>query len=156
MPDDTLGELEQSTVNRATIRGLPGDRIEGGAIRESNFFHSFQDFSINEGQAAYFANPTDIERIFSRVTGERASAILGRLGVLGEADLFFLNPNGILFGPRASLDLEGSFVGTTANGIAFGEAGTFSTTNPQPPSRLLSVVLRCLLVWFAACLHRFR
>lgn len=139
VPDNTLGEFEQSTVNRAIIRGLPASQIEGGAIRDGNLFHSFQEFSIDAGQAAYFSNPDDIERIFSRVTGERASALLGRLGVLGEADLFFLNPNGILFGPGASLDLEGSFIGTTADGIEFGEAGIFSTINPQTPSRLLSV-----------------
>ena len=47
-----------------------------------------------------------------------------------------INPNGILFGKNASLDLRGSFVGTTANGVQFGNQGNFSATNPEVPALL--------------------
>ncbi|MEM6403794.1 MAG: filamentous hemagglutinin N-terminal domain-containing protein, partial [Cyanobacteria bacterium P01_D01_bin.116] len=62
--------------------------------------------------------------------------ILGTLGVDGAANLFLINPNGIVFGENARLDLGGSFVGTTANGLQFGEQGDFSATNPQAPGLL--------------------
>ncbi|MGH2415862.1 MAG: filamentous hemagglutinin N-terminal domain-containing protein [Microcystaceae cyanobacterium] len=109
-----------------------------GATRGANLFHSFLEFNVGEGREVYFANPAGIENIMSRVTGGNASNILGRLGVLGGANLFLLNPNGILFGPNASLDIQGSFVGSTADGIQLGEDGFFSATEPHQ-SQLLSV-----------------
>ena len=54
------------------------------------------------------------------------SNILGRLGVLGEANLFLLNPNGILFGSSASLDVQGSLVG--AGTFAEGKGGSLLIT----------------------------
>ncbi|MHC5779604.1 two-partner secretion domain-containing protein [Nostoc sp.] len=138
VPDNTLG-IEGSVVKpNVNIRGIPSDRIDGGAIRGANLFHSFQDFNVGEGRGVYFANPTGIENILTRVTGSNASKILGRLGVLGEANLFLLNPNGIVFGANASLDIQGSFVATTADRIKLGDSGYFSAVEPQTSS-LLSV-----------------
>jgi filamentous hemagglutinin family protein len=134
VPDRTLGK-ESSVVNR--IDAL-NERIDGGATRGENLFHSFQEFNVGEGRGVYFANPEGITNILSRVTGGNPSHILGRLGVLGGANLFLLNPNGILFGANSSLDISGSFVATTADGIQLGENGFFSATEPQK-SRLLSV-----------------
>jgi filamentous hemagglutinin family protein len=134
IPDNTLG-AESSVVNQ--IDEL-NERIDGGAIRGANLFHSFQEFNVGEGKGVYFANPEGIANILSRVTGGNPSHILGRLGVLGGANLFLLNPNGILFGSHASLDIQGSFVATTADGIQLGENGFFSATDPAQ-SRLLSV-----------------
>lgn len=137
--DGTLG-AESSVVTRdVLIRGILSDRIDGGAQRGSNLFHSFEQFNIDAGRGAYFANPAGVEAIFSRVTGGNPSSILGRLGVLGSADLYFLNPNGILFGPESSLDLQGSFLATTASAFQFGNAGFFSATAPEAPSPLLTV-----------------
>jgi filamentous hemagglutinin family protein len=138
-PDETLGE-ERSVVNSGVqVRGEVGDRIEGGAQRGANLFHSFQEFNVDPGQRVYFGNPDDVRNILSRVTGGNPSNILGTLGVDGAANLFFLNPNGILFGENASLDVSGSFVATTADAIGFGDFGLFSATNPETPSQLLTI-----------------
>ncbi|AFY78189.1 filamentous hemagglutinin family N-terminal domain protein [Pleurocapsa sp. PCC 7327] len=134
IPDNTLGN-ESSVVNPIDQQN---ERIDGGATRGENLFHSFQEFNVGEGKGVYFANPGGITNILSRVTGGNPSHILGRLGVLGGANLFLLNTNGILFGSNASLDISGSFVATTADGIQLGENGFFSATEPQK-SRLLSV-----------------
>jgi filamentous hemagglutinin family protein len=110
-PDNTLGAESSVVTSNVEIQGLPSDaqgqelkvlRIDGGAIRGINLFHSFQEFNIGEGGGVYFSNPQGIENILSRVTGTNHSEILGRLGVLGNANLFLINPNGIIFGAHAS------------------------------------------------------
>ena len=136
VPDNTLGAESSVVVPNVSIDGLPSDQIEGGALRGELLFHSFGDFNIAEGRGAYFANPAAVNTIFSRVTGANPSDILGTLGVLGDADLVFLNPNGILFGPNARLDLRGSFTGSTASGIEMPNGDVFSALAPEVPSLL--------------------
>ncbi|WP_353672551.1 filamentous hemagglutinin N-terminal domain-containing protein [Synechocystis sp. LKSZ1] len=136
IPDQSLG-AESSRVEALT-NFL--DQINGGALRGTNLFHSFQEFSIPEGHGAYFTNPAGVLNIFSRVTGNNPSQLLGLLGVAGEANLFFLNPNGIIFGPNAQLDVRGSFLATTANSFQFADGQTFGRDPSQgPPLLTISV-----------------
>jgi filamentous hemagglutinin family protein len=137
-PDGTLG-AERSVITPNTpiqSKNINADLITGGAQRGRNLFHSFGEFNVGEGKRVYFANPSDVTNILTRVTGGNRSNILGTLGVDGAANLFLINPNGIVFGSGAALDLRGSFVGTTANGVQFGNQGLFSATNPQAPPLL--------------------
>lgn len=115
VPDATVG----TNVTPSVINGVLIDKINGGAIRGSNLFHSFDTFNIYSGKGAYFTNPDGVNNIFTRVTGNSPSTINGVLGVLGNANLFFLNPNGIIFDANARLDLNGSFLATTASSISF-------------------------------------
>ena len=141
VPDNTLG-AESSVVTPDVINGIQGDRINGGATRGANLFHSFSDFNVAEGRGAYFANPIGIENILTRVTGGNSSNILGKLGVLGGANLLLLNPNGILFGANSSLDIQGSFLASTASSFTFPDGSEFRATNPQvPPLLTISVPL---------------
>ncbi|HEY9833324.1 MAG TPA: filamentous hemagglutinin N-terminal domain-containing protein [Stenomitos sp.] len=144
VPDRTLG-TENSTITPQGVRDL----IEGGARRGSNLFHSFFEFNVDNQQQVYFANPAGVANILTRVTGNNASNILGTLGVEGTANLFLMNPNGIIFGGNAQLDISGSFVASTADGIKLGESGIFSAKEPQnstllaiQPGVLFSVALR--------------
>ncbi|MEB3211496.1 MAG: filamentous hemagglutinin N-terminal domain-containing protein [Leptolyngbyaceae bacterium] len=139
IPDQTLG-AESSVVRPERIRNRDGHRIEGGAIRGENLFHSFLEFNIDEGRGAYFSTPSGIENILGRVTGDDVSDILGELGVLGEANLFLLNPNGFLFGENATLDIRGSFVASTADRFAFPDGSEFSAVTPAA-APLLTVAL---------------
>jgi len=116
-PDNTLG-TDRSTIINSTI--------QGGAQRGTNLFHSFTEFSIGNGQRVDFVNPIGVNNIITRVT-DAPSNINGTLGVLGNANLFFLNPNGIFFGQNARLDLTGTFVGSTANGLKFADGNVYST-----------------------------
>ncbi|WP_217357047.1 filamentous hemagglutinin N-terminal domain-containing protein [Dolichospermum sp. UHCC 0299] len=130
-PDATLGN-ESSRVT-------PANLIEGGAQRGSSLFHSFSEFNVNNLQSVYFANPSGINNIFSRVTGNNVSHILGTLGVNGTANLYLLNPNGIIFGKDAQLDIKGAFFASTANSFIFPGGNEFSATNPQMPLLTMSV-----------------
>lgn len=106
--------------------------IEGGTPKGSNLFHSFKEFSlINNGSIAEFKYVGDIQNIISRVTGKSVSEIDGILKVNGTANLFLINPNGIIFGPNASLQISGSFVASTASSLNFADGTKFSATDIQ-------------------------
>jgi filamentous hemagglutinin family protein len=108
--------------------------ITNGTAAGRNLFHSFQGFSVPAGGSATFnlVNTPNISTLFSRVTGGNLSAIDGLLQTInstGPVNLFLVNPNGILFGPGARLNISGSFVGTTANSIQFADGTEFRATN---------------------------
>ncbi|MBD2100351.1 filamentous hemagglutinin N-terminal domain-containing protein [Leptolyngbya sp. FACHB-261] len=126
VPDNTLLGGERSQVT-----GNLNFQINGGARQGGNLFHSFRQFSVPTGGSAYFNNAPSITTIFTRVTGGLISNIDGLIRANGAANLFLLNPNGILFGPNARLNIGGSFVATTANSISFADNFQYSATNPQ-------------------------
>ncbi|MEL6927505.1 MAG: filamentous hemagglutinin N-terminal domain-containing protein, partial [Cyanobacteria bacterium J06600_6] len=103
------------TTNTSVIDNCQAScNITGGIVAGENLFHSFDTFNVAPDASVYFSDP-GVGNIFSRVTGENPSNILGTVGVNGgDADLFLLNPNGIIFGENAALDLNGSFLATTA------------------------------------------
>ncbi len=124
IPDATLGAGNNS------VTATTGNRTDilGGLRRNSSLFHSFDRFDVLTNQQVYFANPADIRNIFSRVTGGNISNIDGLLGVSGSANLFLMNPNGMIFGPNARLDVAGSFLATTANALEFADNQKFAAT----------------------------
>ena len=128
--DATLGS-ESSIITPKLIDGQPTDQIDGGAVRGTNLFHSFEQFSVSAGRTAHFNNAIDIQNIISRVTGNSVSNIDGILKANHTANVFLINPNGIIFGPNASLNIGGSFVASTASSLNFADGTKFSATSGQ-------------------------
>ncbi|VEN73261.1 conserved hypothetical protein [Candidatus Desulfarcum epimagneticum] len=109
-----------------TVVDQVGDtfNITGGSARGANLFHSFSDFNVETGQTADFRGASSIVNIISRVSGSHNSWIDGTLkSSIPGADLFFLNPNGVMFGPNASLNLSGYFHVTTADFLKLSDGG---------------------------------
>ncbi|MBC7779165.1 MAG: filamentous hemagglutinin N-terminal domain-containing protein [Proteobacteria bacterium] len=104
----------------------------------ANLFHSFARFDVPAGSSAIFSGPANVANVIARVTGGTRSSIDGRLGsTIAGANLFLVNPRGIVFGPNASLDLTGAFHATTADYLKFADGSRFDTT-ATPPATLSS------------------
>lgn len=122
--DGTLNTLVEQLESMRKITG--GERVG------NNLFHSFEEFSIPIGVEAIFENAADIENIFTRITGSEASFIEGLLQTAGGANFFLVNPNGIVFGENARLDVGGSFIATTADSIEFADGTNFTARGDEP------------------------
>jgi len=95
-----------------------------------NLFHSFGAFNINSPESATFTGPDNIDNIIGRVTGGAPSTIDGYLeSTIPGADLYLINPAGLIFGENAVLDVQGSFHASTANYIGFPDGGRFDASN---------------------------
>lgn len=127
--DSTLPTNSHVTKNGNTFT------IEQGTAVGVNLFHSFREFSLPIGMEAHFNNSLAIQNIITRVTGGKISHIDGTLSANGTANLYFLNPSGIIFGPNARLDIGGSFLGSTADRLIL-ENGSFDATKPNTPPLL--------------------
>ncbi|OKH50481.1 hypothetical protein NIES2101_19310 [Calothrix sp. HK-06] len=114
-----------ATDGTGTIVSPNGNQINitGGQLSRdnANLFHSFTQFGLNAEQIANFLSTPGIQNILGRVVGGNASVINGQIQVTGSnANLFLMNPAGIIFGNTATLNVPGAFTATTANGIGFG------------------------------------
>ena len=139
-PGDT-GTIVTPVGNRFDIGGgkFSGDN--------TNLFHGLSQFGLTQGQIANFLSNPSTQNILVRVTGGNASRLDGLIQVSGSnANLFLMNPAGIVFGASASLNVPGAFAATTANGIGFGggwfnAAGTnsYDALNGKPSSYAFTI-----------------
>jgi filamentous hemagglutinin family protein len=119
---------------------------ELGEQHGSNLFHSFLYFDVGMDETATFTGPDPVEgpqsvsNVISRVTGGESSEIDGTLrSTIPGADLWLLNPSGVMFGEGARLDVGGSFHASTGDYLGFGEDGLirfYAKEHPDRPSVL--------------------
>ena len=123
--DGTVGSAQSLTgPNYAIGAGL-------GTQRGANLFHSFSTFNIHTGESATFSGPNGLQNVISRVTGGSLSSIDGTLrSEVTGANVWFINPAGVVFGANAKLDVPAAFHVSTADELRFADGGVFSAANP--------------------------
>ncbi len=127
--DGTVGPSGEMSIplrnDTYTVLESYGERVGG------NLFHSLKTLNIQVDEAADFAAASDIDNIVARITGGSSridgtlTSTLTRSGLISNANLFLLNPSGIVFGSNARLDLGGSFHVSTADYLQMGETDRF-------------------------------
>lgn len=126
--DSTWGRETTTLSGHFQISDQLGQQMGG------NLFHSFKVFNVNTGESATFTGPNSVENIITRVTGGSQSFIDGTLSSdIQGANLYLLNPSGILFDEHASLNLTGSFHASTADSVRFKDGTSFSASMSQNP-----------------------
>lgn len=162
-PKYWLWSLPLSLVSLAGLLGLPGLAqvsaagdgigtivnnsptpnqldITNGTRSGNNLFHSFQQFNLGTGQTANFVVSPEVQNVLARVSGGGASIVDGHIQLTGgNSNLYLMNPAGIVFGNNATLNLPAAFVGTTANGIGFGNGQWFSARGQNNFAQLSGV-----------------
>lgn len=132
-----LGTTVTHTGHTVQITG--GTRPDNGV----NLFHSFDQFNVGRSDTAQFLNTTPAlhtANILSRVTGETPSSIFGTIDTMSYpgANLFLMNPAGIVFGPNATLNVAGSVTFTTAHYLRLADNGRFHAIPNMTADTLLS------------------
>lgn len=94
--------------------------IDGGTQAGGNLFHEFDEFSVGKTETANFLTDSGVFNVVGQVSQANPSYIDGTVQVSGsEANLYLINPSGVLFGPDAQLSLSGSFTASTADQVEF-------------------------------------
>src|SRR5271166_1946319 len=98
----------------------------------SNLFHSFGQFGLSTGESAVFSGPATISNVIGRVTGGSLSTINGRTqsNITG-ANLYLINPSGIVFLPNATVNVSGSFHASTADYLKMSDGTKIPTGSPD-------------------------
>jgi filamentous hemagglutinin family protein len=127
--DGTVGPAQSLTgANVAIPQNL-------GTTVGKNLFHSFDRFNVNARQTVTFTEnaPHALDNVISRVTGGSRSDINGTLRSTpsGHANLYLVNPSGIVFGQNARIDVAGAFHASTADEVRFQDGAKFSASQPS-------------------------
>lgn len=124
--DGTMGPAVQLSGPDMTIGA------DLGQTRGNNLFHSFHHFNIPTDQQATFSGPSHIQNVVSRVTGGEVSKVDGTLrSTVGQADVYLINPSGVVMGPNAKVDVPAALHIGTADELRFSDGSRFSARDPK-------------------------
>ena len=100
-----------------------------GQLVGSNLFHSFHRFGLTTGESVTFSAASAIDNVLGRVTGGEVSVINGLLrSEIPGASVFLLNPSGVILGPGASIEVDGSLHLSSADSVGFSGGESFGAT----------------------------
>jgi filamentous hemagglutinin family protein len=107
------GAALANPVNPTVVHGTASFQQAGNILNitnSANAIINWGSFSISVGELTRFIQPSALSAVLNRVTGQDPSVILGALQSNGR--VFLLNPNGIVFGAGAQIDVAGLVAST--------------------------------------------
>jgi filamentous hemagglutinin family protein len=122
------------TLSPARTLAGPHYLIDAGLGRQvgGNLFESFRIFGLTPGESAAFTGPASVDNIIGRVTGSRMSSIDGTINSkIAGANIYLVNPYGVVFGPQGRVNVSGSFYASTANYVKMANGARFQATHPK-------------------------
>lgn len=123
--DGTVGATKSLTGPSYTIPQSLGSTVG------KNLFHSFGQFNLDQGDIARFTGANTLQNVISRVTGGSVSNIDGMIkSEIGNADFYFLNPAGVIFGKNTQIDVPAAFHVSTAQELRFADGAKYSAIMP--------------------------
>ncbi|MFY9260450.1 MAG: GLUG motif-containing protein [Gallionella sp.] len=129
-PTDGQVSAGEGTISQAGTNTTINQTSQNLAI-------NWQNFNIAANEAVRFIQPNAMSVALNRVVGQDPSQILGSLSANGQ--VFVINPNGVLFGSGAQVNV-GGLVATTLNlSDANLMAGKYTFTSPRPVGEGLGV-----------------
>ena len=138
----TSSGLNTRISDPTSVAGNTQYNITGGTRAGQNVFHSFGNFHVPDNTIANFLNDSGLttSNVLGRVSGGNPSSILGTIQTtgFGNANLFLMNPAGIVFGPNATLSVGGSVTFTTADYIRLSDGARFNAIPSAPADTILS------------------
>jgi len=109
------GPVLANPVNPTVVHGTASFATAGNILNITNSHNAiinWGSFSIGVNELTRFIQPSALSAVLNRVIGQDPSAILGALQSNGR--VFLLNPNGIVFGAGAQINVAG-LVASTLN-----------------------------------------
>lgn len=117
--DGSMGEEKHLSGNMTIPQSL-------GTTSGHNLFHSFSHFNIDKNETVNFTGDNQLKNVISRVTGGEISKIDGVLkSEIGQANFYFINSAGIVFGTNATVDVPAAFHISTSDSLNFKDGQAF-------------------------------
>lgn len=127
--DGSAGARVTLTGPRFNISETLGTRVG------RNLLHSFSLFNIRAGEQAAFTGFTVTDNIIARITAGSPSTIDGQVRVeMAGANLFLVNPAGLVFGPNASIDVPAAFYASTGQTMRLSDGTVVDMRTASPVS----------------------
>jgi filamentous hemagglutinin family protein len=130
------------TIDRTLKTGFDGLNLANpyqlgdtfGRVSKNNLLISLSAFDVDAGETVNFTSRLPLKNVITRVTGGRASRINGTINSrVSGANLFLINPSGLVVGPGATFNVSGGLHLSTADAIDFADGARLSARGGDVP-----------------------
>ncbi|MGV3654514.1 MAG: filamentous hemagglutinin N-terminal domain-containing protein, partial [Noviherbaspirillum sp.] len=135
-----MGSVQALPQGGQTVQGAASISQSGAAMTVEQSSQraaiNWQSFGIGAAESVNFVQPSPTAIMLNRVLGQDPSRILGSLSANGQ--IFLTNPNGILFGQGAQVNVGGLIASTHGLSDADFQSGQYRFTRAGNPASVVN------------------